>query len=107
MSKIYPNFGEVKILGPKNHGQELVTTQFQDMKMFSPYEDLLKNSIAPLNMRDNSPNNVCKKEVKILGKKLGTGIIGGTEDDKVIKLFDDKRKLVSIFFRYDLYTEMA
>nr|XP_050852700.1 uncharacterized protein LOC127064989 isoform X2 [Vespula vulgaris] len=94
LSKIYPNFGEVKILGPKNHGQELVTTQFQDMKMFSPYEDLLKNSIAPLNMRGNSPNNICKKEVKILGKKLGTGIIGGTEDDKVIKLLDDKRKLV-------------
>ncbi|KAL2722726.1 zinc finger protein 148-like isoform X1 [Vespula squamosa] len=92
LSKIYPNFGEVKILGPKNHGQELVTTQFQDMKMFSPYEDLLKNSIPPLNMRGNSPNNVCKKEVKILGKKLG--IIGGTEDDKVIKLLDDKRKLV-------------
>ncbi|KAK2582954.1 hypothetical protein KPH14_009012 [Odynerus spinipes] len=93
LPKLYPSFGEVKILGPKHHGQEFAT-QLQDMKMFAPYDDLLKNSMAPLSMRDNSPNNVCKKEVKILGKKLGTGIIDGNEDDNIIKVLDDKRKMV-------------
>ncbi|XP_015187537.1 PREDICTED: uncharacterized protein LOC107072270 [Polistes dominula] len=85
---------KVKILGPKNHGQELVGTQFQDLKMFSSYDGLLKNSKAPLSMRDNNLNNVRKKEVKILGKKFEIDLING-ENEGVIKFMESRKfKLV-------------
>ncbi|KAI4485349.1 hypothetical protein M0804_006854 [Polistes exclamans] len=81
---------KVKILGPKNHGQESIGAQFQDLKMFSPYEGLLKNSKASLSMRDNNLNNVRKKEVKILGKKFEIDVISG-ENDGVMKFMENRK----------------
>ncbi|KAI4487652.1 hypothetical protein M0802_011965 [Mischocyttarus mexicanus] len=82
---------KVKILGPKNHGQELVGTPYQDLKMFPLFDGLLKNSKTPLNMRDNNNlNNVRKKDVRILGKKLETDVIGG-ENDGVIKFMGNRK----------------
>lgn len=96
-SKLFSGLGEVKILGPKNHAQEIMTPQYQDMKLLSPYEQFLKSTAANTNGCDTSMVSAtggCRKEVKILGKKLGTGIITSTEDGNVVEVVEEKTKLV-------------
>ncbi|XP_018398722.1 PREDICTED: uncharacterized protein LOC108776560 [Cyphomyrmex costatus] len=92
--KIYPGLNEVKILGPKNHNHEFMTPHYQDTRFLSPYEQFLKNtsmqSTCVPNIVDVSEGS--KKEVKILGKKLGTGIITTTEEGDIIKVIDNKAK---------------
>nr|XP_012221938.1 PREDICTED: uncharacterized protein LOC105671946 [Linepithema humile] len=85
-----PAMNDVKILGPKNHNHELATSHYQD-RVFSPFEQFLKSI-----QTNGTPNAVdmlegCKKEVKILGKKLGTGIITTTEEGDVVEVVDDKK----------------
>ncbi|XP_015435550.1 PREDICTED: uncharacterized protein LOC107191110 [Dufourea novaeangliae] len=96
-SKLFAGLGEVKILGPKNHTQEIMATQYSDMKLLSPYEQFLKNTAANTNGCDTNIVNTsggCRKEVKILGKKLGTGIITSTEDGSVVEVVEEKTKLM-------------
>lgn len=106
--KIYPGLNEVKILGPKNHSHELIVPHYQDTRFLSPYEQFLKNA----SMQNAYVSNIVdptieeRKEVKILGKKLSTGIITTTEDGDV-KVIDEKPKFVSkiifsLFFNYFL-----
>lgn len=97
--KIFPGYNEVKILGPKNHSREMITSHYQDARILSPFEQFLKNTAIQtnacvLNTMD-TPSEGCRKEVKILGKKLGTGIITTTEQGDVIEVVDDKTKFVS------------
>lgn len=94
-----PLMNDVKILGPKNHNHELATSHYQD-RVLSPFEQFLKSLQSSQN--GCTPNAVdmlegCKKEVKILGKKLGTGIITTTEEGDFVKVVDDKNKFVSNF----------
>lgn len=93
---MFPGLNEVKILGPKNHGQEIMTSQYQDIKLLSPYEQFLKNTASNTNGCDSGGVNTsgCRKEVKILGKKLGTGIITSTEEGNVVEVIEEKTKLV-------------
>jgi len=95
--KMYPGLNEVKILGPKNHSHELMAPHYQDTRFLSPYEQFLKNASMQNayipNIVDASEG--CKKEVKILGKKLGTGIITTTEEGDIVKVIDEKPKFVS------------
>ncbi|PBC31289.1 Fez family zinc finger protein [Apis cerana cerana] len=96
-SKLFPGLNEVKILGPKNHGQEIMTSQYQDIKLLSPYEQFLKNTASNTNGCDSGGVNTsggCRKEVKILGKKLGTGIITSTEEGNVVEVIEEKTKLM-------------
>ncbi|XP_039305498.1 uncharacterized protein LOC105205750 isoform X3 [Solenopsis invicta] len=92
--KMYPGLNEIKILGPKTHGHELLTPHYQDIRFLSPYEQFLKNTsmqnTCVPNIADTSEG--CRKEVKILGKKLGTGIITTTEEGDIVKVIDDKPK---------------
>lgn len=96
-SKLFLGLGDVKILGPKNHSQDLMASQYPDMKLLSPYEQFLKSTASNTNGVDNIINTSggCRKEVKILGKKLGTGIITSTEDGNVVEVIEDRPKLVS------------
>lgn len=69
---------------------------YQDTRFVSPYEQFLKNA----SMQNTCISNIdasegCRKEVKILGKKLGTGIITTTEEGDIVKVIDDKPKFVS------------
>ena len=87
----------MKILGPKNHNQEIMTPQYQDLKLLSPYEQFLKNTASNTNGCDSgvvTTSGGCRKEVKILGKKLGTGIITSTEEGNVVEVIEEKTKLV-------------
>ncbi|KAK1126008.1 hypothetical protein K0M31_005538 [Melipona bicolor] len=96
-SKLFPGLNEVKILGPKNHSQEIITSQYQDVKLLSPYEQFLKNTASNTNGCDSGELNTsggCRKEVKILGKKLGTGIITSTEEGNVVEVIEEKTKLM-------------
>ncbi|XP_031771363.1 uncharacterized protein LOC100871569 [Apis florea] len=96
-SKLFPGLNEVKILGPKNHSQEIMTSQYQDIKLLSPYEQFLKNTASNTNGCDSGGVNTsggCRKEVKILGKKLGTGIITSTEEGNVVEVIEEKTKLM-------------
>ncbi|XP_076168161.1 uncharacterized protein LOC143147112 [Ptiloglossa arizonensis] len=96
-SKLFAGLGEVKILGPKNHTQEIMAPQYSDMKLLSPYEQFLKNTASNTNGCDTNIVNAsggCRKEVKILGKKLGTGIITSTEDGNVVEVVEEKTKLI-------------
>ncbi|CAK9828293.1 Fez family zinc finger protein 2 [Anthophora retusa] len=96
-SKLFSGLGEVKILGPKNHSQEIMTSQYQDVKLLTSYEQFLKNTAANTNGCDGSGVNTsagCRKEVKILGKKLGTGIITSTEEGNVVEVIEEKTKLI-------------
>ncbi|XP_024867508.1 uncharacterized protein LOC112451832 [Temnothorax curvispinosus] len=99
--KIYPGLNEVKILGPKNHNHELVVPHYQDTRFLSPYEQFLKNAYG---QNVYVPNIVdpafegCRKEVKILGKKLGTGIITTTEEGDIVKVIDEKSKFENTMF---------
>lgn len=99
-SKLFSDLGEVKILGPKNHNQELMVSQYQDTKLLSPYEQFLKSTASNTNGCDTNAVNAsagCRKEVKILGKKLGTGIITSTEEGNVVEVVEEKTKLVRNF----------
>nr|XP_034193225.1 uncharacterized protein LOC117610217 isoform X2 [Osmia lignaria] len=96
-SKLFSDLGEVKILGPKNHNQELMVSQYQDTKLLSPYEQFLKSTASNTNGCDTNAVNAsggCRKEVKILGKKLGTGIITSTEEGNVVEVVEEKTKLM-------------
>ncbi|XP_076243319.1 uncharacterized protein LOC143184743 [Calliopsis andreniformis] len=95
-SKLFLGLGDVKILGPKNHSQDLMASQYPDMKLFSPYEQFLKSTASNTNGCDNvvTSSGGCRKEVKILGKKLGTGIITSTEDGNVVEVIEEKTKLM-------------
>ncbi|KAG7188889.1 hypothetical protein KM043_008495 [Ampulex compressa] len=96
-SKIFPNLGEIKILGPKNSGQELVSPHYQEAKMLDSYEQFLSNASSSANSCGGGAANTsraCRKEVKILGKKLGTGIITSTEDGSIVRVVDDNSKMV-------------
>lgn len=96
---MFPGLNEVKILGPKNHTHELIAPHYQDTRILSPFEQFLKNTaIQPNNCIPNIADMTegCRKEVKILGKKLGTGIITTTEEGDIVKVVDDK--FVSNFF---------
>ncbi|XP_043264513.1 uncharacterized protein LOC122404540 [Colletes gigas] len=96
-SKLFAGLGDVKILGPKNHAQEIMAPHYSDMKLLSPYEQFLKNTAANTNGCDTNIANIsggCRKEVKILGKKLGMGIITSTEDGNVVEVVEDKTKLM-------------
>lgn len=90
----------MKILGPKNHNHEFITPHYQDNKILSPFEQFLKNTA--LQTSGYAPNTIdmtegCRKEVRILGKKLGTGIITTTEEGDIVKVVEDKTKFVSNF----------
>ncbi|KAL0127665.1 hypothetical protein PUN28_003150 [Cardiocondyla obscurior] len=93
--KMYPGLNEVKILGPKNHNHEFIVPHYQESRFLSPYEQFLKNAsmqnVCLSNIADSTAEG-CRKEVKILGKKLGTGIITTTEGGDVVKVLDDKPK---------------
>ncbi|XP_003399243.2 uncharacterized protein LOC100645768 [Bombus terrestris] len=96
-SKLFSGLNEVKILGPKNHNQEIMTPQYQDLKLLSPYEQFLKNTASNTNGCDSgvvTTSGGCRKEVKILGKKLGTGIITSTEEGNVVEVIEEKTKLM-------------
>ncbi|XP_011865272.1 PREDICTED: uncharacterized protein LOC105560626, partial [Vollenhovia emeryi] len=96
--KIFPGLNEVKILGPKNHSHELIVPHpYQETRFLSPYEQFLKNSMqnAYVSNTADPASEGCRKEVKILGKKLGTGIITTTEDGDIVKVVDDKSKFES------------
>ncbi|XP_078046693.1 uncharacterized protein LOC144475043 [Augochlora pura] len=96
-SKLFSGLGEVKILGPKNHNQEIMASQYSNMKLLTPYEQFLKNTAANTNGCETNVVNTsagCRKEVKILGKKLGTGIITSTEDGNVVEVVEEKTKLM-------------
>lgn len=74
-----------------------MTSQYQDIKLLSPYEQFLKNTASNTNGCDSGGVNTsggCRKEVKILGKKLGTGIITSTEEGNVVEVIEEKTKLV-------------
>lgn len=96
---MFPGLNEVKILGPKNYSHELITPHYQD-RVLSPFEQFLKNTAIQTNCISNSVDTSegCRKEVKILGKKLGTGIITTTEEGDIVKVVDDKPKFVSDLF---------
>jgi len=71
---------------------------YQDTRFLSPYyEQFLKNASMQNacipNIVDESEG--CKKKVKILDKKLGTGIITTTEEGDIVKVIDEKPKFVS------------
>ncbi|XP_072756885.1 uncharacterized protein [Anoplolepis gracilipes] len=91
--KMFPGLNEVKILGPKNHNHELVAPHYQD-RLLSPFEQFLKNTMQTSGCMSNNVDAFegCRKEVKILGKKLGTGIITTTEEGDVVKVVDDNSK---------------
>lgn len=75
----------------------MMTSQYQDIKLLSPYEQFLKNTASNTNGCDSGGVNTsggCRKEVKILGKKLGTGIITSTEEGNVVEVIEEKTKLV-------------
>ncbi|XP_053983689.1 uncharacterized protein LOC128878981 [Hylaeus volcanicus] len=96
-SKLFSGLGEVKILGPKNHAQEIMAPQYSDIKLLSSYEQFLKNTASNTNGCDTNVVNTfggSRKEVKILGKKLGTGIITSTEDGNVVEVVEEKTKLM-------------
>ncbi|CAL7940690.1 unnamed protein product [Xylocopa violacea] len=96
-SKLFSGLNDVKILGPKNHSQELMSSQYQDVKLLSPYEQFLKSTASNTNGCDSGGVNTsggCRKEVKILGKKLGTGIITSTEEGNVVEVIEEKTKLM-------------
>ncbi|XP_017880353.1 zinc finger protein 148-like [Ceratina calcarata] len=102
-SKLFSGLNEVKILGPKNRSQEIMTSQYQDVKLLSPYEQFLKSTASNTNGCDtvggtmssgSSAGSGCRKEVKILGKKLGTGIITSTEEGNVVEVIEEKTKLM-------------
>ncbi|XP_076291452.1 uncharacterized protein LOC143214371 [Lasioglossum baleicum] len=96
-SKLFSGLGEVKILGPKNHSQEIMASQYSNMKLLTPYEQFLKNTAVNTNGCETNVVNTsggCRKEVKILGKKLGTGIITSTEDGNVVEVVEEKTKLM-------------
>ncbi|XP_014475328.1 PREDICTED: uncharacterized protein LOC106744805 [Dinoponera quadriceps] len=94
--KVFPGYNEVRILGPKNHNRETFIPHYQDARILSPFEQFLKNTAIQTNAC--VPNTIdaasegCRKEVKILGKKLGTGIITTTEQGNVVEVVDDKTK---------------
>lgn len=74
-----------------------MTSQYQDVKLLNSYEQFLKSTASNTNGCDSGGVNTsgsCRKEVKILGKKLGTGIITSTEDGNVVEVIDEKTKLV-------------
>ncbi|XP_076648487.1 uncharacterized protein LOC143356568 [Halictus rubicundus] len=96
-SKLFSGLCEVKILGPKNHSQEIMASQYSNMKLLTPYEQFLKNTAVNTNGCETNVVNTsggCRKEVKILGKKLGTGIITSTEDGNVVEVVEEKTKLM-------------
>lgn len=97
-SKLFLGVGEVKILGPKHHTQDMMASQYSNVKLLTPYEQFLKNTAANTNSCDTNVVNAfsgCRKEVKILGKKLGTGIITSTEDGNVVEVVEERTKLVT------------
>ena len=67
--KLMNSLGEVKILGPKNPTPEMIM-QYQDLKFLNSYEQFLKNSHFG-SMADYHGE---KKDVKVLGKKLESGV---------------------------------
>lgn len=76
----------------------MITPHYQDTRILSPFEQFLKNTAIQtnacvLNTIDASTEGY-RKEVKILGKKLGTGIITTTEQGDVVEVVDDKTKFV-------------
>lgn len=93
-----PVMNDVKILGSKNYNHELATSHYQD-RVLSPFEQFLKSMQTNGGCTSNTVDMLegCRKEVKILGKKLGTGIITTTEEGNVVKVVDDKNKFVSNF----------
>lgn len=104
--KMFSGLNEVKILGPKNHSHELVAPHYQDNRLLSPFEQFLKNTT--MQTSGCIPNTIdvfegCRKEVKILGKKLGTGIITTTEEGDIVKVVDDNSKFVSIISYVYIY----
>ncbi|XP_032684236.1 uncharacterized protein LOC116850276 isoform X3 [Odontomachus brunneus] len=94
--KIFSGYNEVKILGPKNHHHDMIIPHYQDARILSPFEQFLKNTAIQTNTcvpnTIDAPTEGCRKEVKILGKKLGTGIITTTEQGDVVEVVDDKTK---------------
>jgi len=94
---MFPGLNEVKILGPKNHSHDLMTPHYQE-RVLSPFEQFLKSTVVQTSScvpGTIDPSEGCRKEVKILGKKLGTGIITTTEEGDIVKVVDDKVKFVS------------
>lgn len=96
-----PNYpsgpADVKILGPKNSNIELSVSQYQNMKAINQFDQYLNGS--SLNDHNPSQLNLCnlyndRKEVKILGKRLETGLIS-TNENGMIKIVDKKFKTVS------------
>lgn len=96
--RMFPGLNEVKILGPKNHSHDLMTPHYQD-RVLSPFEQFFKSTVMQTTGScvpgAIDPPEGCRKEVKILGKKLGTGIITTTEQGDIVKVVDDKVKFVS------------
>ncbi|XP_029658905.1 uncharacterized protein LOC115232889 isoform X4 [Formica exsecta] len=93
--KMFPGLNEVKILGPKNHSHELVAPHYQDNRLLGPFEQFLKNTTMQTSGCISNTIDAfegCRKEVKILGKKLGTGIITTTEEGDIVKVVDDNSK---------------
>lgn len=92
---------EVKILGPKNYNHDFITPHYQETRVLSPFEQFLKSTaMQPNGCMPNVSDPVSegyRKEVKILGKKLGTGIITTTEEGDIVKVVDDI-KYVSMTF---------
>ncbi|KAH0950916.1 hypothetical protein HN011_002475 [Eciton burchellii] len=92
--RMFPGLNEVKILGPKNHSHDLMTPHYQE-RVLSPFEQFLKSTVVQTSScvpGTIDPSEGCRKEVKILGKKLGTGIITTTEEGDIVKVVDDKVK---------------
>ena len=72
---ILGSVGEVKILGPKNPTPEMLM-QYQDLKFLNSYEQFLKSShFGPIT---NCSGELM--EVKVLGKKLETGILTNLDE---------------------------
>jgi len=77
-----------------------MTPHYQE-RVLSPFEQFLKSTVVQTSScvpGTIDPSEGCRKEVKILGKKLGTGIITTTEEGDIVKVVDDKVKFVSNFF---------
>lgn len=94
--RMFSGVNEMKILGSKNHNHELIAPyHHQENRVLSPFEQFLKslqtNGYAPNAVPDIAEAG--RKEVKIPGKKFGTGII--TEDGDVVQVVDEKPKFVS------------
>ncbi|KMQ94469.1 fez family zinc finger protein 2 [Lasius niger] len=93
--KMFSGLNEVKILGPKNHSHELIAPHYQDNRFLSPFEQFLKNTTMQTSGCISNTADAFegyRKEVKILGKKLGTGIITTTEEGDIVKVVDDNSK---------------